>query len=245
MNALPLADRTALVTGAAAGIGAAISRELAGLGATVVLADLDADAAGKLAAELPAARVLEVDLDDPAAVGRCADAAESADILVSNAGITVVERFSDSDPAGWDRMWRINLRAPLQLAHRLLTGMMRRGFGRLVFISSDSARVGAGGEVIYSATKAGLHAAAKSLARETARSGVTCNVVCPGLIDTSMLRGVARDNPKVVDRLLSGIPQRRFGTPDEVAGLVGYLCIPRAAYITGQVMSVSGGVTMA
>ena len=106
MDALPLAGRTALVTGAAAGIGAAISRELAGFGATVVLADLDADAAGKLAAELPAARALEVDLDDAAAVERCADAAESVDILVSNAGITVVERFSDSDPAGWDRMWR-------------------------------------------------------------------------------------------------------------------------------------------
>ena len=245
MDALPLAGRTALVTGAAAGIGAAISRELAGFGATVVLADLDAAAAGQLAAELPGARALRVDLDDAAAVERCADAAESVDILVSNAGVTVVERFSDSDPARWDRMWRVNLRAPLQLAHRLLPGMMQRGFGRLVFISSDSARVGAGGEVIYSATKAGLHAAAKSLAREAARGGVTCNVVCPGLIDTGMLRGVAQDNPGVVDRLLSGIPQRRFGTPNEVAGLVGYLCSPRAAYITGQVMSVSGGVTMA
>ncbi|NUR83237.1 MAG: SDR family oxidoreductase, partial [Nonomuraea sp.] len=126
----------------------------------------------------------------------------------------------------------------------LLPGMLARGWGRLVFVSSDGARAGSGGEGAYAATKAGLFGLAKTLAREAARGGVTSNVVCPGPTDTPMLRRVSEAEPGLVDKIAKGIPLRRLGTPADVSGLVAYLCTDRAAYITGQTLSVSGGVTM-
>ena len=126
-------------------------------------------------------------------------------------GVTRVERITESDPAGWDLMWRVNLRAPMRLSKAVLPGMLERGWGRIVFVATDSARAGAGGEGIYSATKAGLLGFAKSLARESARGGVTSNVVCPGLVDTAMLQKVAADKPNVIESLTRGIPMRRLG----------------------------------
>ena len=119
-------------------------------------------------------------------------------------GLTRVERITDSDPAGWDLMWRVNLRAPMRLAQAVLPGMLERGWGRMVFVATDSARAGAGGEGIYSATKAGLLGFAKTLARESARDGVTSNVVCPGLVDTAMLQAVAAEKPEVIESLSRG-----------------------------------------
>ncbi|MGP3918687.1 SDR family NAD(P)-dependent oxidoreductase [Nonomuraea sp. 10N515B] len=244
MDGLRLDGRVAVVTGGAGAIGAAIAADLAALGARVVLADVDLPNAEKAAAGLPGARAAAVDLASPASVEAFAGAVGDVDVLVHNAGVAIVEPFTASDPAGWDLMWQVNLRGPMLLTKLLLPGMMARRWGRLVFISSDGARAGSGGEGAYAATKAGLFGLAKTLAREAAKAQVTSNVVCPGPTDTPMLRRVSAAEPGLVDKIARGIPLRRLGTPADVAGLVAYLCTDRAAYITGQTLSVSGGVTM-
>ncbi|MFC9977267.1 SDR family NAD(P)-dependent oxidoreductase [Spirillospora sp. NPDC127200] len=243
MDGMSLAGRTALVTGGAGGIGRAVCADLAALGARVVVADLDLPAAEKLAGEIGGA-AHRVDLADPADIDRFTAEAGPADVLVHNAGISIVEPFTSSDPAHWDLMWKVNLRAPMQLTRALLPGMTDRGWGRLVFVSSDGARAGSGGEGAYAATKAGLFGLAKTLAREAARGGVTSNVVCPGPTDTPMVRAVAEQHPGLLDKLAKQIPLRRIGRPEDVAGLVAFLCTDRAGYITGQTVSVSGGITM-
>lgn len=243
-----LKGKTALVTGGASGIGEAIAAELSALGASVVIADIDTGAAQSVAAGLTSGGAVGVDLDDCDSIEACVQTVLSAyggvDILVNNAGLSVVERFLVSDPGGWDRMWRINLRAPMRLTQAFLPGMIESGWGRLLFVSTDGARAGAGGESIYAACKAGLFGLAKTLARETARYGITSNVLCPGLVDTPMLRRHAEQNPNMMAALLKSIPVRRAGTTDEVAAYVGFLAGLRASYITGQTLSVSGGVTM-
>ncbi|MEU6712732.1 SDR family NAD(P)-dependent oxidoreductase [Nonomuraea sp. NPDC046802] len=244
MDGLRLDGRVAVVTGGAGAIGAAIAADLAALGAHVVIADVDLPNAEKAAAGLPGARALPVDLTAPASIEAFGDAVGPVDILVHNAGVSIVEPFTESDPAHWDLMWQVNLRGPMLLTKLLLPGMTARGWGRLVFVSSDGARAGSGGEGAYAATKAGLFGLAKTLAREAARAHVTSNVVCPGPTDTPMLRRVSEAEPGLVDKIARGIPLRRLGTPADVAGLVAYLCTDRAAYITGQTLSVSGGVTM-
>ncbi|WP_153530975.1 SDR family NAD(P)-dependent oxidoreductase [Actinomadura macrotermitis] len=234
-----LAGRTAVVTGGAGGIGRAICADLAALGARVVVADLDLDAA-KEAGDA----AYRVDLTDPGDIDRFVAEVGPVDVLVHNAGVSIVEPFTESDPAHWDLMWKVNLRAPMQLTRGLLPGMTERGWGRLVFVSSDGARAGSGGEGAYAATKAGLFGLAKTLAREAARGGVTSNVVCPGPTDTPMVRAVAERHPGLLDKLAKQIPLRRIGRPDDIAGLVAFLCTDRAGYITGQTVSVSGGITM-
>ncbi|MEV4258173.1 SDR family oxidoreductase, partial [Spirillospora sp. NPDC049652] len=237
------ARRVAVVTGGAGGIGRAICADLAALGAHVVVADLAADAAAATAKAFRGT-ALPVDLADPASVDAFTEAVGPVDILVHNAGVSVVEPFTESDPAHWDLMWKVNLRAPMQLTRALLPAMAERGHGRLVFVSSDGARAGSGGEGAYAATKAGLFGLAKSLAREAARGGVTSNVVCPGPTDTPMVRQVAERHPDLLDKLARQIPMRRIGRPSDIAGIVAFLCTDRAAYITGQTISVSGGITM-
>ncbi|MBN6053132.1 SDR family oxidoreductase [Nonomuraea sp. RK-328] len=248
MEGLRLDGRTAVVTGAAGAIGSAVAADLTALGARVVVADVDADGADAVAAGLSGAVPLAVDLSAPESVERfcheLGDRGLEADIVVHNAGLSIVEPFAESDPAGWDLMWLVNLRGPMLMTKLLLPGMTARGWGRLVFVSSDGARAGSGGEGAYAATKAGLFGLAKTLAREAARANVTSNVVCPGPTDTPMLRRVSAAEPGLVEKISRGIPLRRLGAPADVAGLVAYLCTDRAAYITGQTLSVSGGVTM-
>ncbi|MEV1170440.1 SDR family NAD(P)-dependent oxidoreductase [Nonomuraea sp. NPDC049784] len=242
MDGLRLDGRVAVVTGGAGAIGAAIAADLSALGAEVVVADVR-DAA-PVASGLPGGRAAVVDLASPVSVEEFSEAVGPVDILVHNAGVSIVEPFTESNPAGWDLMWQVNLRGPMLLTKLLLPGMMARGWGRLVFVSSDGARAGSGGEGAYAATKAGLFGLAKTLAREAAKARVTSNVVCPGPTDTPMLQRVSAAEPGLVDKIARGIPLRRLGTPADVAGLVAYLCTDRAAYITGQTLSVSGGVTM-
>ena len=248
MDGLSLDGRTAVVTGGAGALGSAICRDLAGLGARLVVADVDVAGAQAVAAGLPHAEAVEVDLADAGSIAAlAATVAErhgGVDVLVNNAGITQVERFAESDPATWDRQWQVNLKAPMLLTQALVGAMVGQGWGRVVFVSSDGARAGAGGEAVYSACKAGLIGFAKTLAREVARGQVTSNVVCPGPFDSPMTRAVAAERPQMIEALVKGIPLRRLGQPEDVAAAVAFLCSGRAGYLTGQTLSVSGGITM-
>lgn len=219
----------ALVTGGVGDIGAAVVARLAARGVEVTTLDL-ADGAD-----------LRVDLADPAAVEAVGGA---FDVVVHAAAVVRVARLTESDPADWELMYAVNQRAPMLLTRALLPGMVERGWGRVVFIGSDSARAGAGRESAYAATKAALLGFAKSVAREVARDGVTVNVVCPGPIDTAMTQAAMAEHPGTLERLVRAIPVGRLGTVDEVAAAVDWLAGPDAGFVTGQAISVSGGMTM-
>lgn len=243
---LPLDGKRAVVTGAAGGIGRAIAADLRNKGATVVAADVKEPELRATADEFGLSAVV-VDLGSPSEIETVADgilADGVVDILVNCAGWDHIERFLQSTPTLWDKLIQINLRAPIQLSYKFLEGMAEQGWGRVVNISSDAARVGSTGEAVYSAAKAGLIGFSKTVARETARKGITVNVVCPGPTDTPLMDEVRRDNPKLMDSLARAIPIGRIGQPEEVAAAVGFLCTPAAGYITGQTLSVSGGLTM-
>jgi 2-hydroxycyclohexanecarboxyl-CoA dehydrogenase len=247
MDGMSLEGRRAVVTGAAGGIGSAIVRDLASIGAAVVVADLNLEGAQSLAGSLPKATALGVELTDPRSVDGLAQEAlrgGPVDILVNCAGWERIVPFLDSRPEDWDRQIAINLRAPIQLCHSLLPGMIERGWGRIVNISSDAGRVGSSGESVYSACKAGLLGLTKTLARETARKGVTVNAVCPGPTDTPLLQAVKEKSPNFIEALKKGIPVGRLGEATDVSAAVAFLCTPRAEYITGQTLSVNGGLSM-
>jgi 2-hydroxycyclohexanecarboxyl-CoA dehydrogenase len=247
MEGMTLAGRKALVTGGAGGMGSAICRDLTSLGARVLVCDINVKGAVAVASEV-GGRAFGVDLESPADITRLVSevlAEEGGvDVLVNNAGWERVGPFLESDQPFWDKVIAINMRAPIQLTHELLPGMLDRGWGRLVFISSDAGRVGSTGEGVYSACKAGLIGFSKTIAREAARGGVTSNVVCPGPTDTPLLHEIASASPKLVDVLRRAIPLGRLGAPEDVAGAVAFLASERASYITGQTISVSGGLTM-
>jgi 2-hydroxycyclohexanecarboxyl-CoA dehydrogenase len=237
----PEPTRTALVSGAASDIGRAVCASLREAGLTVLATDLPGERLDALAAELEL-EALPADLTDPAAVAALGE--RPVDALAVVSGLPVVERFVGSDPTGWDLLWQVNLRAPMLLTHAVLPGMSERGWGRLVYVSSDSARAGAGGEAVYAGVKAGLLGFAKSIAREAARSGVTANVICPGPIDTAASRAILDGRPRLRESLLKAIPVGALGEPDDVAAAVAYLASPAAGYVTGQTLSVNGGITM-
>jgi 2-hydroxycyclohexanecarboxyl-CoA dehydrogenase len=245
-----LDGKVALVTGAASGIGRAIALRLAAEGARVAATDLSEEAVRAVAgASSGVVLPLRLDVTDEAtirdAVAACERALGPLDVLVNNAGWDQVEPFVDSTPATWDKLIAINLKGPLSCTRAVLDGMIARGHGRIVSIASDAGRVGSSGEAVYSAAKAGVIGFAKTLAREVAKHGITVNAVCPGPTDTPLLAGIAAGNPKLVQALARAVPLGRLGRPEEVAAAVAFLASDDAGFITGQTLSVSGGLTMA
>jgi 2-hydroxycyclohexanecarboxyl-CoA dehydrogenase len=250
-----LAGRVAVVTGAAGGIGRAIAAALYAEGASVAVADLDGDAAAAYAAELAAtgagaaqALGVRVDVtssaDVSAAVGLVERELGPVGVLVNNAGIDVIEPFTESKEETWRRIVEVNYLGPVLCTRAVLDGMIERGYGRIISISSDAGKVGSSGEVVYSGTKGGIIAFSKALARETAAKGITVNCVCPGPTETPLLNQVAERSQKMYDALARAVPMRRLGQPADIAPAVVFLASDGAAFITGQALSVSGGLTM-
>jgi len=251
-----LAERIALVTGGGGGIGRAISLALAAEGRAVAVADLREDAAAAVAEEVERASgtalAVALDVTDGDSVGAAVERVGAelgpVDILVNNAGWDELRPFLETDEAFWDRVIEINFKGCLRLTRRVLGGMVDRRFGRLVNIGSDAGRVGSSLESVYSGAKGGVIAFTKTIAREVAGAGVTANAVCPGPTRTPMLEGMAASGEKaerLVASLERAVPMRRLGEPEDVAAAVAFLASERAGYITGQTLSVSGGLTMA
>jgi 2-hydroxycyclohexanecarboxyl-CoA dehydrogenase len=248
-------ERTALVTGGARGIGRAIALALAADGRAVAVGDVLADEAEQAAAEIQSAggrsRAVPLDVTDAGSVHSAVDAAQAAlgpiEILVNNAGWDELVPFLETDEAFWDRVIEINFKGCLRVTRAVLPGMVDRGWGRIVNIGSDAGRVGSSLESVYSGAKGGVIAFTKTVAREVARSGVTANAVCPGPTRTPMLERMAAgpEGEKLISSLERAVPMRRLGEPDDVAAAVAFLASERAGFITGQTLSVSGGLTMA
>jgi len=241
-----LAGKTVLVTGGGGAIGAALCRRFAEEGAHILVADRAREAAERIAAQCQGT-ALVFDVAHYAAA-KSALSGQAVDVLVNNAGWDRFQNFVETEPADWEQLIAINLRGPLNLHHVVLPQMLTRASGRIINISSDAARVGSSGEAVYSACKGGIISFSKTLAREVARKGVTVNVVCPGPTDTPILRGFLGEGEagqKVYDALVHAIPMKRVGQPQDIPGLVAFLASDDAAFITGQVISVSGGLTMA
>jgi len=251
-----LRDKVVVVTGGAGGIGSALCRRFAEFGARTAIFDLNHEAADKLCEEIRrdgnSASAYGVDITD----NRSIDAAVAAvktewgpiDVLVNNAGWDHGARFTDTEPDIWKKIISINFEGPLNMHRAVLPGMIERSSGRIVNISSDAGRVGSSGESVYSGCKGGIIAFSKTIAREVARRGINVNVVCPGPTNTALFRDFAGDGEsaeKLKAALTRAIPFGRLGEPEDLAGAVCFLSSDEAAFITGQVLSVSGGLTMA
>jgi 2-hydroxycyclohexanecarboxyl-CoA dehydrogenase len=245
-----LNGKTAVVTGAASGIGKATALELARAGARVILADINEQRGADTQREAEAAGLpaeyLKVDITDAESTSRFASEALKragrVDILVNAAGWGRTQPFIENPPEFWDQVMNINLMGPIRLTRHLLPPMFEARAGKIVNVASDAGRVGSLGETVYSAAKGGLIAFTKGLARESARYGITVNCVCPGPTDTPLWQAVP---DKLKEAFVRAIPFRRVARPQEVADAIFFFASPRSDYITGQVISVSGGLTMA
>ena len=247
--------KTVIVTGGGGGIGGASCRRFAREGAQVAVLDLNPEAAEQVAAYIRAdggqATAFRCDITDRASVDAAVQAVQAQlgpiDVLVNNAGWDVFKPFTKTQPAQWDKLIAINLTGALHMHHAVLPGMAARKAGRIVNIASDAARVGSSGEAVYAACKGGLVAFSKTIAREHARHGITVNVVCPGPTDTALFADYKEGagNPeKLMEAFTRSIPLGRIGQPDDLPGAILFFASDDAAFVTGQVLSVSGGLTM-
>ncbi len=244
-----LDNKVAIVTGAGQGIGRAIAEKLHAEGATVVVTDVNERAAQDTAAALGGDAVgLVADVTSRDSVDAMVAAVQATfgrvDVLVNNAGWDKASAFVDSDPADWDRVIAINLYGVLNTSKAVLPLMRQQGSGAVVNLASDAGRVGSSGEAVYSAAKGGVIAFTKALAREMARYQVNVNCVSPGPTDTALFASMGGDDPKLREALTKAIPFRRLGQPSDLANMVAFFASDEADYITGQTVSVSGGLTM-
>ncbi|WP_342130677.1 2-hydroxycyclohexanecarboxyl-CoA dehydrogenase [Hydrogenophaga sp. OTU3427] len=250
-----LDGKNVIVTGGGGGIGGATCRRFAEAGARVAVFDMNLEAAQKVTDGIRAAggvaQAFQCNITERAEVDAAVAAAEAAlgpvDVLVNNAGWDVFKPFTKTVSAEWDKLIAINLTGALHMHHAVLPGMAARKSGRIVNIASDAARVGSSGEAVYAACKGGLVAFSKTIAREHARHNITVNVVCPGPTDTALFADYKQGagNPdKLMEAFTRSIPLGRIGQPDDLPGAILFFASDDAGFITGQVLSVSGGLTM-
>ena len=250
-----MTERLALVTGGASGIGREICLGLAQNGRKVAVADINLDGAQETQAMMTeagaTALAVQMDVSDSDAVHvgllEVIDELGPVEVLVNCAGWDELMPFGNTDESFWDRVIEINYKGVLRTVHACLPSMVDAGWGRIVNIGSDAGRVGSSFEAVYSGAKGGVIAFTKTVAREVARSGVTANVVCPGPTDTPLLDGIVAasdDGDKIIGAMARAVPMKRVGTPSEVASAVVYFCSEEASFVTGQTLSVSGGLTM-
>lgn len=252
-----MSNRVAFVTGGAQGIGEGISRRLGADGFRVAIADLNMDAAKKTADEINAAGgtaiAVPVDVTDTESVKKAVEQVTTElgpiDVAVNNAGWDDFMKFLDTTEEFWNKILDINFKGALRVNHTVVPGMIERGFGRVINIGSDAGRVGSSLEAVYSGAKGGIIAFTKTLAREVATKGVTVNTVCPGPTDTPALRKFADESGQDADKVLGGmtraVPMKRLAQPEDIAAAVSFFACDDTGYITGQTLSVSGGLTMA
>jgi len=252
---IDLTGKTAVVTGGARGIGKGICETLAGCGARIVIADILEKDAVKTAEGIQeaggVALALKTDISDLASVREMAAKArarfKTLDILVNNAGWDRMKPFLKTAPEFWNKVIDINFKGVLNTVYAIAPAMVERNSGKIINIASDAARVGSMGEAVYSGAKGAVISFSKTLARELARNGINVNVICPGPTPTPLLDDMKAEDG-FAEKVLSGmhriIPLKRMGTPEDIAGAVAFFASDRADFITGQVLSVSGGLTM-
>ena len=247
---MKLNDKIAIVTGAASGIGLATAKAFAAAGGTLHLGDINEDGGENTAREIRdaggQATFTRLDVTDDASIAAFADLVNGAsgrvDVLANVAGWSRTEAFVKNEPDFWDKMVQLNFYGPIKMCKTFVPGMFEQGSGRIVNVSSDAGRVGSLGETVYSGTKGGVIGFTKGLAREAARYQVTVNCICPGPTDTPLLAPVPE---KIQEAFIRVTPMRRLARPEEVADAILFFASDRASFCTGQVLSVSGGLTMA
>jgi len=250
MRSMQLKDKTAVVTGAASGIGRATAETLAAVGAFVLLGDIDEqkgrEAADALREQGHGAEFVRLDVTDLESIAafkqRAYELRGHVDVVANVAGWGKIQPFMENTPEFWRKVVDLNLLGPVAVSHAFLDKMIERGSGKIVVVASDAGRVGSMGETVYSGAKGGAIAFTKSLAREVARYNINVNAVCPGPTDTPLLRAVPE---KHQEAFVKATPMRRLAKPSEIADAVLFFASDRARFVTGQVLSVSGGLTLA